>query len=311
MLAQPLETAKLPNTAAVIQLNCRRSHQVTYSLFNDTHSSNFLFIALHEPPVNAHTNLPSEHKGWSLITSYPSDTTESSRPRSCIYVNKNSNPAIQPIHTTSRDLSACTVKVQGLEIFLINVYNQPKTFLGFDAMEAMLRTMPTSILLLPTIIVTDSNLHSPIWNPGTYAAHDAAADTLVELMTRWDLYLRSPKGIPTYEAKPGMASGVTIDLVWVNQQADDILVACLVDESDDLNHHSDHQALVTVVNLNCDDGALSEMDPSSDKAWHRVDQAQFITELKAHLPTIKPLKTKLTSLNSIKIYLYLSLQRST
>lgn len=189
MISQPIDTAKLPNTAAVLQLNCRRSHQVTYSLFNDPNSFNFLIIALHEPPVNAHTNLPSKQKGWSLINYPPSNTAESSRPRSCIYVNMSLSPAIQPIHSSSRDLSACTVTLRGLELFIINIYNQPTTFLGFDAMDSMLRKMPTSILLLPTIVVTDSNLHSPIWNPESYAVHDAAADALVEVMMKWDLYL--------------------------------------------------------------------------------------------------------------------------
>lgn len=174
MIAHPLDKAKLPNTAAVLQLNCRRSHHVTYSLFNDPHSFNFLFIALHEPPVNSHTNLPAEQKGWYLICHQPLLLTEDHRPRACIYVNTSRNPAIQPIHSKSRDLAACTVKLQGLEVLLMNAYNQPRMFLGFEAMELMLRQLPNPILLLPTIVVTDSNLHSPIWNPESYAHHEAA-----------------------------------------------------------------------------------------------------------------------------------------
>lgn len=110
-------------------------------------------------------------------------------------------------------------------------------------------------------------------------------------MTRWDLYLRSPKGVRTYEAKPGMSSGVTIDLVWLNQQADDILIACLVDVEEDLNHHSDHRALVTVVSINCNDGAPPGTDPSPEKAWHRVDQAKFVQELKALISPLTPIST--------------------
>lgn len=166
----------------------------------------------------------------------------------------------------------------------MNVYNQPSTFLGFQAMESLLRHLPSSVLLLPTIVVTDSNLHSPIWNPGTYSVHDPDADQLIELMTDWGLFLLSPKGVPTYEAKPGMTCGVTIDLVWVNQQADDALMACLVDANNNLDHHSDHHTLVTVVNVNRDDEFDRGMDPSPEKAWHKVDQAKFLVELKAHLP---------------------------
>lgn len=145
----------------------------------------------------------------------------------------------------------------------------------------MLRDLPTSILQLPTIIVTDANLHSSIWNPESYTTHDLEADRLVEVMTDWGLYLRSPKGTPTYEAKPGMRSGVTIELVWVNQQAADILIACLIDTKDNLNHYSDHHALFTAVSIKCDDLVDPGMAPSPEKDWHKVDQAKFLADLKA------------------------------
>lgn len=197
MISHPATAAKIPEMAAVLQLNCRRSHNIMYSLFNDPNVFNFLCVALQEPPVNSHTNLPSTHKGWHLLVCKPADTTEKSRPRSCMYINTRHNPTIQPIHSNSRDLSACTVNVQGCEILLFNVYNQPSTFLGFDALDSSLRSLSTPILLLPTIIVTDANLHSPLWNPDTYAAHDADADRLVDVMTNWNMHLRSPKGTPS------------------------------------------------------------------------------------------------------------------
>lgn len=285
MIAHPSDTSKLPNTAAILQLNCRRSHNVTYSLFNDHNIFNFLFVALKEPPVNAHTNQPSSHAGWQLLICQPVENQGKSWPRSCIYINTRLSPAIQPIYHPSRDISACIVTLQKTDILVVNVYNQPSMFLGFQALESLLRTIPTSLLLLPAIIVADSNLHSPIWNPGTYSVHDPDAEPMVEVMTNWNFHLRSPKGIPTYEAKPGMTSGVTIDLVWVNQQANEALVACLVDAKNEFNHHSDHHALVTVVGLNCDDELCPGMDPSPEKAWHKVDQATFIIELKARLST--------------------------
>lgn len=113
---------------------------------------------------------------------------------------------------------ACTVKTKATEMLVINFYNQASTFLGFEALTEMLRKLSTPILHLPTLVVTDANLHSPLWNPETYASHDhdADADRLVEIMNDWNLYLRSPKGVSTYESKSGMQSGVTIDLVWVD-----------------------------------------------------------------------------------------------
>lgn len=105
-----------------------------------------------------------------------------------------------------------------------------------------------------------------------------------------------------------MLSGVTIDLVWVNQQADDILIACVVNSDHDLNHHSDHHALVTFVSINCDNGGSSGKDHSSDKACYRVNQAQFITELKAllHQPY-----TPLTPADIIRLDLHISNSIST
>lgn len=286
MIGHLVNQAMTPNSAAVLQLKCRRSHPVTLSLFNDPKTANFLILALQEPPTNHRTNLPAEHSGWKLITHQPPDLNEDSRPRSCIYINSSKNPSIQPIHSTSRDVTACTVKIHQETILIVNVYNQPKTFLGFEAMEKLLRTIPTPILLLPTILVTDANLHSSLWNPPTYQVHDTAADTLVETMLRWDLYLRSPKGVPTYDAKSGMQSGVTIDLVWVNQQADDLLIACMVDSGDTLNHHSDHLAVVTVLTINCEDVLDDAGDQPKAKAWHKANHTKFSHELKAHLSTV-------------------------
>lgn len=286
MIAHPIDSTSLPDTAAILQLNCRRSPPVSHSLFNYPHTANYLILALQEPPVKTHTNSPSEHRGWYLVSHRPNDLTEASRPRSCLYINTTRETQVQPVHVTSQDLSACVVKTQDEEFLVINVYNPPKTLLGFEAMDSLLKTLSPSTLLLPTIIVTDANLHSSLWNPAEYSVHDTAADTLVEMMLSWDLYLRSPKGVPTYEAKAGMQSGVTIDLVWVNRQADDLLVACVVDTDGQNSHHSDHLALVTVIRVKRDHATAPRAGSKVDKAWHRVDQAKFLRELKALLPPL-------------------------
>lgn len=116
MSAHPQEIIKMPNTAAILQLNCRRAPSVMYSLFNDTNITNFLIIALQEPPVNPHTNSPFEHSGWHLMVTPPKDMSETCRPRSCIYVNTQANATVQPIHSSSRDVSACTVSIQDQEL---------------------------------------------------------------------------------------------------------------------------------------------------------------------------------------------------
>lgn len=84
-----------------------------------------------------------------------------------------------------------------------------------------------------------------------------------------------------------MQSGTTIDLVWVNQRADDLLVACPVDTNNNFNHHSDHQALVTGVRINHDNVATSETNHTSQHNWHKFDHRKFLTELKALLPPLR------------------------
>lgn len=78
------------------------------------------------------------------------------------------------------------------------------------------------------------------------------------------------------------------------------MIACLVDVDNNLNHHSDHRALVTVISLKCDDGCDTGTDPSPEKAWHKADKAKFITELKARISSpITPLTfANITSLDS-------------
>lgn len=216
MSAQHIDALKVMDSAAILQLNCRRSHLITNSLFNDDKIANFALIALQEPPINPHSKKPPEHPGWFLIVTQPQDNLEASRPRSCIYVNSRLNADLQPITCSSRDVSSIVITINDLRLLLINVYNRPKTFDGFEAMDSTLRTLPHSTLLLPTILVTDSNIHSALWNPDSYSTHDSSADTLVEAMTKWSLFLRSPRGVVTFETHSDAPAGTAIDLVWVN-----------------------------------------------------------------------------------------------
>lgn len=183
-------------------------------------------------------------------------------------------------------MTAFVFKKDNLHMLIVNVYNQPRTFDGIEAMGATLRTLPPSILHLSTVVVTDSNIHSTIWNLDDYPTHDTTDDDLVEAMTKWNLYLRSPKGVLTFETPAGNSAGTTIDLVWVNQQADDLLIACLVNKEDMYNHHSDHRAMITVIKSKSDDGDSPEMTYASEKNWLKLNRAKFLSELKALLQPV-------------------------
>ncbi|KAG0140284.1 hypothetical protein CROQUDRAFT_14147, partial [Cronartium quercuum f. sp. fusiforme G11] len=99
----------------------------------------------------------------------------------------------------------------------------------------------------PTLLTTDSNLHSVLWNPDHDTSQDPNADHLVEVMTNWGLFLHSLKGIPMFGMDRSNTLGTSVDLIWVNENADDIVMACLIDTNDEFNHNSDHQALITIL----------------------------------------------------------------
>lgn len=158
-------------------------------------------------------------------------------------------------------------------------------------MDNLMKSLPLSILQLPTLIVTNANLHSHLWNPDTYGIHDTAADALVESMTQWDMTLRSPKGVITFESNSDKHPGTTIDLVWANQQADDLIVACMVDEDDVFNHHSDHRAMVTVIKKKFGAAPSPDASTAPKRNWHKLEHAKFLSELKALLPSLSTISS--------------------
>ncbi|KAG0145020.1 hypothetical protein CROQUDRAFT_46404, partial [Cronartium quercuum f. sp. fusiforme G11] len=108
-----------------------------------------------------------------------------------------------------------------------------------------MHTLPANLLHLPTILTTDSNLHSTLWNPDHDHNHNTNMDRLVKAMTNVDLSLRFPVGSPTFGLDQSNTLRTCIDLVWVNETANNLIMACLIDSNNKFHHNSDHQALIT------------------------------------------------------------------
>ncbi|KAG0139072.1 hypothetical protein CROQUDRAFT_102241 [Cronartium quercuum f. sp. fusiforme G11] len=94
----------------------------------------------------------------------------------------------------------------------------------------------------------------------------------------------------TYGHGLATTRGTTIDLVFVNDALDDLLQACMVNEEDLTNHHSDHQALITLftslkTDLNLVWGPRS---PTWDKNWTKELQGAVVQALNKHSPNQAP-----------------------
>lgn len=156
----------------------------------------------------------------------------------------------------------------------------------------MMTKLPLTIQLLPTVVVMDANLHSPLWNPTHSDTHDNAANDLTDLMSKWDLRLRSPAGVPTYGLSSTTTLGTTIDLVWVNEQLDDMISHCLVDTDDVTNHLSDHQSLITSFSTRTRPQPTPTGNSRRRKNWKKVSIPAVLTELTTTLPTVNRLATQ-------------------
>lgn len=279
-------------TCTILQLNCRRSPHIMHSLFNHEFTNKFSILALQEPHVNRVDFLPSNQTNWTLISPTPTSLTEEARPRASLYVRKDLPVALNPISSESRDLATCTITFNNSSFLISNVYNAPRTFSGLEAWDNLMTTLPLPLQLLPTVVVMDSNLHSPAWNPPHNTTHDKEADSLIDLMSKWGLQLRSPAGEPTFGLGSSTTRGTTIDLVWVNKQLDETVQACLVDTEDITNHLSDHQSLITSFSTKPPGLEAATQNTPRKKNWHKVEIPTLLTNLMHSLPTVKKLTTQ-------------------
>lgn len=152
--------------------------------------------------------------------------------------------------------------------------------------------LPLPLQLLPTMMVTDANLHSPVWNPPHNNTNNKSADDLIDLMTTWDLRLRSPAGVPTYGLNSSTTAGTTIDLAWVNGQVNNIIHSCFVDTEDVANHLSDHQALITSFRTKTQEPEQGSPNPNRPKNWYKVNIPDLLTKLMSTLPVIPHINTQ-------------------
>lgn len=129
-----------------------------------------------------------------------------------------------------------------VKLRVITWYNPPNSMRGFLTVKHWLSKNFNRHI--PTILMTDSNLHHSIWNPPDYMITDTLAKKLVHLCSNSGLKLISPRGTPTRFSTNTRPT--TIDLVWASWNVTNRVKSCQV-LTDSIA--SDHLPITTLLDL--------------------------------------------------------------
>lgn len=96
------------------------------------------------------------------------------------------------------------------------------------------------------MIDMDANLHHPSWNPVNYKhKHFIYKELIRSCGSAW-FKVSSQKGVPTFYPR-ARGKPTTIDLTWINSELAKKRVRCWTSDN---NYGSDHQTLITTIELN-------------------------------------------------------------
>lgn len=122
--------------------------------------------------------------------------------------------------------------------------------------------------------------------------HNKTADDLIDLISKWYLWLQSPAREPTYGLFSTTTRGTTIDLGWVNEQLDGAITNCLVDTREITNLFLDHQSLITSFATKTQPSPATSNNAQQQKNWRKVNIPTLPTELATTLPAVTRLTTQ-------------------
>lgn len=168
---------------SIFHFNCQNSIQITHEALTLT---KFNLLALQEPWFNTHSLIFPHHDAWHCITAYdyhPSAWPD--RPRVCMYLTKLIPTTQFSILPSSTDIilaiDICEKDSNQVKLCVVTWYNPPGSLRGFMTLKHWLsRNLDRHI---PTILVSDTNLHHHIWNRPDYHITDTLAKRLVHLLS--------------------------------------------------------------------------------------------------------------------------------
>lgn len=127
---------------------------------------------------------------------------------------------------------------------------------------------------IPTILMSDTNLHHPLWNPPGYTITDPLAKKLIHFCSNLGFKLSSPKGVPTRFSSN--THPTTIDLVWSSWNLSSKIKKCQV-LTDSLA--SDHFPVFLSLDLSIVPISSSHISFNLDK----IDLVRLHDTIKANL----------------------------
>lgn len=211
-LTQDLSTHK--DVLQIIHLNCHLRLDVTEHILTQVQ---YDVIALQEPHINAHTLRPPAHPAWNLFLLFDYHPTDyQTRHLSCIYVSKRfPTHTISLLRSGSNVLTAVEIQSTSPDfpnLRIISCYNPPADHRGLPTLKNWLNTF--NLRQTPTILMMDTNLHSPVWSAPHTTCYSLHSSQLLNICGSTSFKLISPKGVPTF-IKNGIRP-TAIDLIWAN-----------------------------------------------------------------------------------------------
>lgn len=262
----------------IAQLNCFNRQVVMENLFaNNT----FDILILQEPWVNPFTLRLPTHPAWHEIAAYDYiPKTYDEKTRTGIYITKrvkswnfsilpSGSPFITAVELTDFSSDLPSIRV-------LSVYNPPRHNTGLPVLEGWLKTYNNR--RTPTVIGVDANLHHPAWNPVNYHHTHTISKELIKMCGQAGFKLQSQRQVPTFYPR-ARGKPTTIDHTWINYKLSRHQVKCSTSSD---NHGSDHQLLVTEIQLH----KTGPVQEHNSARLDKLDKASYYVAVENQLSKI-------------------------
>jgi len=220
------------NKLQILQYNVQKGkNKVMTPLLTDTRVHSYDIIAIQKPWTN-----PFTPTTYCLSCSPFTVAYDNCKRRSCFLINKEINSEQWDVKFPSSDLCVLNLRLRALDMWIYNIYSQSSRNLSNTDYTSPIFLLPALVRRKREhIILGDFNLHHPWWSGPSNPTIHAAAESLVECLTLYEISLVSPAGVPTWAAQGSFS---TIDLTFISQGLVGRVIECRV--SKELDHRSDH-----------------------------------------------------------------------